>query len=126
MVAAIGQGVLSPALRRRLEDAETALQRMKDAPKPVAVESLLPRLPMMIRAHVKELAKLAAVEPVRARLALKQALETDLITIRPAEAGRGVIAEFGLAPVQLMTGTQSESVVAGARFGAYRLEVELR
>lgn len=92
------------------------MQRLKDAPKPAAVESVLPQLPAMIRTHVKELAKLAAREPVRARLALRQALETDLITIRPAEAGRGVIAEYGLVPVQLMTGTKSESVVAGARF----------
>jgi hypothetical protein len=116
MVAAIGQGMLSPALRRRLEDAEIALQRMKDAPKPAAVENLLPQLPAKIRAHVKEPTRRAAREPVRARAALQQALETDLITIRPAEAGRGVVADFGLAPVQLMTGTESESVVAGAGF----------
>ena len=114
MVAAIGQGMLPPALRRRLEGAETELQQLKDALTPAAVETLLLRLPALIRMHVKELAKLAAREPVRARVALEQALETDLMTIRPAEAGRGVVAEFGLAPVQLLTGTESESVVAGA------------
>lgn len=37
--------------------------------------------------------------PVRARIALQQTLETDLITIRPAKAGRQVVAEYGLAPV---------------------------
>ena len=67
MVAAIGQGMLSPALRRRLEGAETELQQLKDAPKPAAVETPLPRLPALLRTHVKELAKLAAREPVRAR-----------------------------------------------------------
>ena len=33
---------------------------------------------------------------------------TPHITIRPAEAGRNVIAEYGLAPVQLATGTMPE------------------
>ena len=116
MVAAIGQGMMSPALRQRLQEAEVELQRLQSAPKPVAVESLLPRLPALIRAQVKELARLAAREPVRARVALQQALETDLITIRPAKAGRHVIAEYGLVPVQLATGSLPESVVAGAGF----------
>jgi DNA invertase Pin-like site-specific DNA recombinase len=115
IVSAIGQGMLSPALRQRLSDAETEVQRLKSVPKPAEVESLLPRLPAMIRAQVKELAKLAATEPVRARAALQQALQTDLITIRPAEAGRKVIAEYGLAPIQLATVTMPESVVAGVR-----------
>lgn len=66
----------------------------------------------------RDLRKLAEREPVRARAAVRQALEADAITIRPAEAGRGVIAEFGLAPVQLLTGTQSESVAAGTRYAS--------
>ncbi len=37
--------------------------------------------------------------PVRARIALQQTLETDVITIRPAKAGRQVVAGYGLAPV---------------------------
>ena len=120
MVSAIGQGMLSSALRQRLQDSESELQRLRAAPKPAAVEDLLPRVPALIRAQVKELVALAAHEPVRARAALQQALETDLITLRPAEAGRGVVADFGLAPVQLMTGTESESVVAGAGFAMFR------
>ena len=51
-----------------------------------------------------------------ARAAVQQALGADAITIRPAEAGRNVIAEYGLVPVQLATGTMPESVVAGGRF----------
>lgn len=80
LVEAIGQGMLSPALRQRLQDAEADMQRLKSAPKPASLESLLPRLPALIRAHVTNLAQLAAQEPVRARAAVRQALETDLIT----------------------------------------------
>jgi len=50
---------------------------------------------------------------------------TPHITIRPAEAGRNVIAQYGLAPVQLATGTMPESAVAGARFGSFRRRVRL-
>ena len=116
MVSAIGEGLISPALRQRLQAAEAELERLKTIPKPVSVELLLPRLPEIIRTHVRELERLAQREPVRARAAVRQALEADTITIRPAEAGRGVVAEFGLVRVQLMTGTSSESVVAGAGF----------
>jgi len=89
------------------------------------VEALLSRFPAAIRAHVVALPERAAREPPRAREAMRQVIESDLITIRPAEAGRGVIACFGLAPVQLMTGTSSESVVAGAPFGTLRRSVEI-
>ena len=116
MVAAIGQGMLSPTLRQRLQQAESELERLRSAPKPAAVDDLLPHLPRLIRRQVDGIDKLAAVEPVRARDAVRESLETDLITIRPAEAGRGVVAEYGLLPVQLKTGTAPESVVAGARF----------
>ena len=116
MVSAIGEELISPALRQRLQAAEAELERLKTIPKPVSVELLLPRLPEIIRTHVRELERLAQREPVRARAAVRQALEADTITIRPAEAGRGVVAEFGLVRVQLMTGTSSESVVAGAGF----------
>ena len=114
MIEAIEQGVLSPALRQRLQDAESRLERLRAAPKPASVEKLLPRVPELITAHVRSLTKFAESEPVRARAALRQALDTDLITIRPAGAGRGVIADFGLVPVQLLTGTSSEIMVAGA------------
>lgn len=117
IVSAIGQGVLSHALQKRLQDAETELHRLRTAPKPAAVETLLTRLPAMIESHVKGLVRLAALEPVRARQALQQAIEADLITIRPAEAGRGVVAHFGLAPLQIAAGAESESVVAGAASG---------
>ena len=126
LVAAIGDGMISPALRQRLQTAEAELERLMSAPKPASIESLLPRLPELIRAHVRNITQLAEGEPVRARAAVQQALEADALTIRPAEAGRNVIAEYGLAPVQLATGTMAESVVAGARFCAYSLEVELR
>lgn len=53
---------------------------------------------------------------MRARAAVRQALDTDAIAIRPAEAGRHVIAEFGLVPLQIVTGTMPEGVVTGARF----------
>ena len=95
---------------------DSAEQRLQDAPQVVARESLMPTLPALPRAHVKRLRTLAGQETVRAREALQQALETDFITIRPAKAGRGVIAEFGLAPVQLLNGSASEIVVAGAGF----------
>jgi hypothetical protein len=114
LVAAIGESMMSPALRQRLQTAEAALERLRSAPKPASVEILLPRLPALIRAHVHDLARLAEREPVRARAAVRQALDTDAITIRPAEAGRHVVAEYGLMPVRIATGTESESVVAGA------------
>src|SRR5262245_15386166 len=52
----------------------------------------------------------------RARAAIRQALERETITIRPAEAGRHLIAEYGLAPIRIATGVESERVVAGAGF----------
>ena len=116
IITAIGQGMLSPALRQRLQEAETEVERLRKAPKPASIEAMLPQLPGVIRGHIENLPQLAEQEPVRARMAVRQALDTDLITIRPAEAGRGVIAEFGLAPVQLLTGTSSEIMVAGAGF----------
>lgn len=86
---------------------------------------MLPRLGAMLRERVRHLAQLAESEPVRARDALRQALETDLITIRPAEAGRHVIAEFGLAPVQLAVGAVPGSAVARSGFGRFRQRVEI-
>lgn len=115
-MSAIGDGMISPALRQRLQTAEAEIERLMSAPKPASIESLLPRLPELIRAHVRNITQLAEREPLRARAAIQQALEADVITIRPAEAGRNVIAEYGLAPVQLATGTMPESVVAGARY----------
>jgi hypothetical protein len=95
--------ISSAALRLRLQTAEAELERLTSAPKPASIESLLPRLRELIRAHVRNIAQLAEREPVRARAAVQQALEADAITIRPAEAGRNVIAEYGLVPVQLAT-----------------------
>jgi len=91
------------------------LERVRSAPKSASVETLLPRLPALIRAHVRNLGQLAAHEPVRAWAAVRQALDTD-ITIRPAEAGRHVVAEYGLMPLRIASGTKSESVVAGGRY----------
>ncbi len=101
LVAAIGDGIISPALRQRLQTAEAELERLTSAPKPASIESLLPRLPELIRAHVRKIAQLAAHEPVRARAAVQQALEAVAITIRPA------------VPVQLATSTMPESVIGG-------------
>jgi hypothetical protein len=76
---------MSPALRQRLQQAEVDLERARNAPKPANIESLLPKLSEMIRPKVREIERLSTVESVRARAALKQALEMDLITIRPSE-----------------------------------------
>jgi len=43
MVAAIGQGLMPPALRQRLQEAESELQRLRSAPKPASVEGLPPK-----------------------------------------------------------------------------------
>jgi len=101
-------------LRQRLQEAETALERARSAPKPASVAEMLPRLREMIRRQVREIEKLAALEPVRARAAVRQALEAEEIVLHPAEHGRGVVAHFGLVPVQVATGTVSESVAMGA------------
>ena len=98
MVDAIGQGLLSPALRQRLHDAERELERAKAAPKPASIEEMLPRLPDMIRRQVRDIEMLAAVEPIRARAAVRQALEAEEIVLYPAKHGRGVVAHFGLVP----------------------------
>ena len=55
--------MISPALRQRLQTAEAELERLTSAPKPASIESLLPRLPELIRAHVRNLASLAVHEP---------------------------------------------------------------
>src|SRR4029453_2780701 len=47
LVAAIGEGMISPALRQRLQTAEAELEHMRSAPKPASVETLLPRLPAL-------------------------------------------------------------------------------
>ena len=122
LVAGIGEGMMSPALRQRLA-AEPELKRLRSAPKPASVATLLPRLPALIQAHVRDLARLAEREPVGARATDQQALDTDLIAIRPAEAGRHVVAECGLVPVRIATGTESESVVAGAGFETCLLRI---
>jgi hypothetical protein len=71
------------------------------------------------------LPQLAAQEPLLTRAAMRQVIDSILITIRPAEAGRHVIAEFGLAPIQIATGTMPESVVAGACFGTFRRSIRI-
>ena len=97
------------------------MERLRSAPKPASVVTLLPRLPALIQSPRP---RPRATGRARAPAAVRQAL--DVITIRPVEAARHVVVGYGLVPVRMATGTESESVVAGARFGAYRLEAELR
>jgi hypothetical protein len=49
LVAAIGEGMMSPALRQRPQAAEAELKRLRSAPKPASVATLLPRLPALIQ-----------------------------------------------------------------------------
>ena len=102
--------------RQRLQETEAEIDRLKRASKPAPVESLLPQLPALIRKHVATIERFAQHDPLRARAAVRQALQTDLIVLRPAEHGRHVIAYFGLDPVAIATGTEAENVVAGAGF----------
>ncbi len=92
------------------------LDRVRSAQKPARLESQLPQLPAMITRQVGQIRELAAREPLRARAAVRQALGTDLIVLRPSEQGRHVVAEFGLVPAGLATGTSSEIMVAGVGF----------
>ena len=114
IVSAVAQGLLSPALRQRLQEAESELALFKGAPKPASVETLLAQLPGIIRKHASTIERFAQHDPVRARAAVRQALESDSIVLRPAQHGRHVIAEFGIAPVAVAAGAVAESVVTGA------------
>ena len=117
IVGAIGAGMLSPALRQRLQEAEAELARVKAAPKTASVESLLPELPGIIRKHVAAIEQFAQLDPVRARTAVRLTLQSDSIVLRPAEHGRHVIAEFGLVPCRSQRqGTVRKYVVAGVGF----------
>jgi hypothetical protein len=109
----------SPKCVFRLQETEAEIERLRRAPRPASVESLLPQLPVLIRKHVATIERFARHDPARARAAVRQALEADSIVLRPAEHGRHVVAEFGLVLVAVATGTSSENVVAGARFGNY-------
>jgi hypothetical protein len=80
------------------------------------VEALLPQLPAIIRRHVGLIDRFAHHDPVRARAAVRQALNADLMVPRPSEHGRHVIAHSALVPVAVATGTVAENVVAGAGF----------
>jgi hypothetical protein len=55
--------MMSPALRQRLQTAEAELERLRSAPKPASVETLLPRLPALIRAHVRDLSDWPSTNP---------------------------------------------------------------
>jgi hypothetical protein len=52
LVAAIGQGLISAALRERLLRAEAELDRLQRAPKIPDIELLLPKLPALFRQRV--------------------------------------------------------------------------
>jgi hypothetical protein len=73
----------------------------------------------------RNIERFAQRDPLRARAAVRQALETHSIVLRPTEHGRHVVAEFGLVPVAVATGTVAENVVAGACFGNFRRLVEI-
>ena len=103
-MTAISQGLLSPALRERLQTAEAKMERLKRTQARAPIATLLPSLQTLIRKHVATIEEHAQLDPVRARAAVCQALETDSIVLRPAEDGRHVIAEYGLAPVAIATG----------------------
>lgn len=52
IIAAVGQGLLSPALRRQLHETESKIERLRSAPKPASIEALLPELPGRTREHI--------------------------------------------------------------------------
>ena len=85
---------------------------------------MLPQLPAMFRLHVATMERLANVDPVRARAAVRQALESASIVLKPAEHGRHVVAHFGLAPVAVATGAW-QKCGSGARLESFRRVIPL-
>ena len=82
------------------------------------------KAPKVDKARLRELERTAERDPVRARQALLDSIETP-IPLHPVD---GVLeAEIGVrAPLPMAALDPQECMVAGARFFAYSLEVELR
>lgn len=97
-VAAVGQGLLSSALRDRLTQAEAELERLQQAPKPIDAERLLPGLPAIFRRKVEEIDRLAEREPGRAQQAIKTALQAEAIRLWPSADGSHLRAEYEIEP----------------------------
>ncbi len=115
LVDAIGKGLLSPAIAARLAAAEAELERLKaPAPDNAPVVALLPRLDELFLARVRELERTAERDPVRARQALVDSIETP-IALHPVD---GVLdAEIGVRTHgRRAVGDRQECMVAGAGF----------
>ena len=118
LVAAIASGGLrtSPALGRRLRDAETELQTLAEVPT-APVVPLVTDISLRIRKALARLPAILADDPDRARAALQDILGPE-ITLRPALALGYLEAEFGVEVSPLAAGISglSEKMVAGVGF----------
>ena len=117
LVDAIASGALrsSPAIAARLAAAESELERLNaSAPDNGPAVALLPRLDELFLQRVRELERTAERDPVRARQALLESIDTP-IALHPVD---GVLeAEIGVRPpLAVAAGHRQESMVAGAGF----------
>ena len=124
MVAAIAAGLLSPALKTKLEAAEAeraALGLDRLTPDTAGVMDLLPRLTESYSTLIENLEKVPPRYLDRARTTLRGLLGE----IRLTPEGEHLIAEFELEGGRLLACADAKiSVVAGAGFEPY-VEVRL-
>ena len=130
LVEAVALGTFSPSLRARLEAAETRLAeaRAQTNDEVPSSQELLAGLTDRYRTLVDDLAQsLRSTDAARARTALRDILGEIRVEIGEREVrfiAQGTEEQTTLANVS--GGSLQLNLVAGARFCAYRLEVELR
>jgi site-specific DNA recombinase len=121
LVEAIGSGALrsSPALAKRLQEAEAKLERVKA--EPPSPEQLLPQLAARCRSAVENLEVTLAKEPMRARMELAEHVGTIRVRTTPEEIvleapKGGYVETMLLAATGTYNNTRQIKMVAGAGF----------
>jgi site-specific DNA recombinase len=121
LVDAISNGALrtSPALAQRLQEAESAMARLKDQPAPRSAEQLLPQLAERCRSAMENLERTLAQDPNRARIELTEHVGAIRVRTTPKEVvleARSDHVESALLAATGTGGTRQIRLVAGAGF----------
>lgn len=131
IVAAIGKGLLSPALSARLQTAERELEELQDVDRVVDAKEVMAMIAPTVDAYrllIEELPETVKSAPDVARKVIRDGVGAIVVEPRRDASGKGYwVAKMGLEIQPLLAaGGLPIDVVAGARLGAYPIEVELR
>lgn len=102
MIDAIGQGMISPALRQRLQEAESDLSRLTEPAPVVGIEAALQRLPEAVNRYRAMVADLGNAPIDRGRT--REIVRGLLGDIRIAPRDGYLVAKMGLA-IQPLSGS---------------------